>query len=549
MSRVLLISYPGYPSTPAALVANPWLANVPGLLLAAGHAALAQDFGTVTVMRRLYPEAITKQLTATAAGMAGSGGGDPDEAQLRVLRQVSDAVDAHQAQVEGQLAEEVVALARAWQPDLVALELSDAGGYEGTIAMARRLRAEFPALHLTVSGRKATWFRELLLEVNPELDSVVVGDPEGVILALAERRAVAGQQYRVRGLVERGEARPVGDSDGDLDLDSLPTPSYDPETYPAMAGDEKIRIIIVTDSRGCPNRCGFCVHPYEDGGTLRAASPGRVVDTMAALQERHGFSVFRLAGASTPNDLLRGIAQEILGRDLQVQYHSFGHFRGAEPEGFATLARSGLHSVFYGLESGSQEILDRACHKGVKLAHVGEVVRAARAAGIFTAASMVVPLPFDTPETLAESLRFVTELQPDAVPLQFPGLFPGTRWMEHPERYNIEVAGVREYLLASLGYRFKLLFPPQDWEPLPYRVNGLEFREFVAIAGRFARDLEAAGILTHFSHTLASLAHAAEVPPRQLRDLARLWCMTGDAEAMGAMVTRANRNLLCPPAR
>jgi hypothetical protein len=157
---------------------------------------------------------------------------------------------------------------------------------------------------------------------------------------------------------------------------------------------------------------------------------------------------------------------------------------------------------------------------------------------------MIVPLPFDTPETLAESLRFVTELQPDAVPLQFPGLFPGTQWIEHPERYNIEMAGVREYLLASLGYRFKLLFPPQYWEPLPYRVNGLGFHEFTAITGRFARDLEAAGILTHFSHTLASLAHAAELRPHQLRDLARLWCMTGDAEAMGAMVTRANRNML-----
>ena len=53
MARVLLISYPGYPSTPAQLVANPWLANLAASLLEAEHDTLALDFGTVSMMRRL----------------------------------------------------------------------------------------------------------------------------------------------------------------------------------------------------------------------------------------------------------------------------------------------------------------------------------------------------------------------------------------------------------------------------------------------------------------------------------------------------------------
>lgn len=545
MSRVLLVSYPGYPATPATLVANPWLANTAAALQAAGHAVLALDYGTVSTMRRLYPEALTAQLRPLAIRLAGSGGGAMDDGQLRLLREMSDALDAHQRLAERALAAQVVATARTWQPDVVALELADADGYDGTLGMVRQLRAELPRAHLTCGGRKAIWFRHRVLNVCPELDSVAIGDIEAVVPALATRHD-APTGGAIPGLLEREGGPDAGPTEHTLDLDGLPVPAYDPDVYPAMAGDEKIKMPIVTDSRGCPNRCAFCVHPFEDGGRLRQASPGHIADTLAALQGRYGFSTFRLGGASTPAGLLRGLAQEILRRGLRVRYNTFGHFRGAAADDMPMLAASGLGSIFFGLESGSQRVLDQACQKGVKLGDVRHVVDAARAAGIFTATSMVVPLPFDTPETLAESLAFVVELKPDAVPLQFPGLFPGSTWFEHPERYAIEVADREQFLLGAMDYRLKLLFPPQYWEPLPYKVNGMGFHEFTTITSCFGRDLEAAGILTHFSHTLAALAEAAEMPPRQLRDLAQLWCLTGDAEAMGEMVTRANRNLLRP---
>lgn len=257
-------------------------------------------------------------------------------------------------------------------------------------------------------------------------------------------------------------------------------------------------------------------------------------------------SVFRYGGASTPAELMYEAAREILRRGLQVQYNSFGHYRTAWPEHFETLAKSGLYSLFFGLESGSQEILDKAVHKGIKLQQVRDTMQAARAAGIFAAASMIVPLPFDTEATLAESLQFVTELQPDSVPLQFPGLMPGSRWIADPARYNIEVGDTEKFLLDGLDYKFKLLFPPQYWQPLPYKVNGMSFHEFTGVTMKFGMQLEMAGLLTNFSHTLAAIAKSAGLPPRQLRDLAQLWCVTGDAEGMGEMIARANAQMVRP---
>ena len=235
-----------------------------------------------------------------------------------------------------------------------------------------------------------------------------------------------------------------------------------------------------------------------------------------------------------------------LQRGLQVRYACFGHFASAEPQHFDVMARSGLYAIFFGIESGCQEILDKAVRKGLDLARVQETVQAAQQAGVFVATSMIVPLPFDTEETIQQSLDFIIDLQPDSVPVQFPGLLPGTPWMDEPGRYNFEV-DKQKALIEGLDYKIRLLFPPQFWDPLPYKVNGMVFGEFTALTTKFAAKLEAAGLLTNVPDDMALIANCAGITPRQFRDLARLWSLTGDSEAMAEMVIQANETIAKPP--
>ena len=236
------------------------------------------------------------------------------------------------------------------------------------------------------------------------------------------------------------------------------------------------------------------------------------------------------------------VATEILSRELKVKYTSFAHFASSTPDHFQRLAASGLRAMFFGLETASPEILKQATGKPQGPGVVRETIAAAQAAGIAVVCSMIVPLPGDTQETLQESLQAVIAMHPDSVPVQFPGLLPDTPWFLEPEKYGFEV-DPEEYLRENMDYKIKLLFPPSFWKPLPYRLNGMDFSEFVKITGWFSQQLEAAGILTGVPDDNILMAELAGMPLKMLRDAARLWCASGNAPAMGQFVQAFNRGM------
>jgi len=543
MPSAILVSYGGYPFTPSSLTPDNGLANLAGSLMGSGYEVRILDYGTVSNMRRLFPREITESLRPAAAQML-AGGGEPGPEVMARLRQIDAVLEEHQAAQMGAIAGEVAEQVRALKPEFVGLKLWNGDGFTGSVVIAEHLRREFPSLPIYGGGPQASWYGERIYERTQAFDALLHGEGEQAILDLARHGRGEQELASIPGAIylEGGEPKRVAQT-FTLDLNDLPEPVYDEEIYPAMAGDEKIKVIVLDDSRGCPYQCGFCMHPVESGNRLRLASAGVLVDRMEHMQTRYGVSAFRFSGSSTPGDLMAEVADEIIERGLEVTYSCFGHFRSARPHHFERMAASGLYAVFFGIESASPEVLRRAVRKGIDLETVHEAVAAAQQAGIFVATSMIVPLPFDTAETIQESLEFLLSLRPDSVPVQFPGLIPGTPWWQEPEQYALEF-DPEEVARLELDYKIKLLFPPAYWEPLPYKVNGMSYAEFTALTAKFAVDLEANGILVGVPDDNALIAHCAGMTPREFRDYGRAWCAIGDADAMAEMVSRANAAIL-----
>jgi len=541
MARGLLVSYAGYPYTPSSLTPDNGLANLAGALLEAGHDVRIVDYGTISTMRRLFPEELSRQVKPLAEKMLASPDVEPGPEQMGQIVQLADWLEAYQQAQLQQIGRELIEKVSEFQPDFVGFKLWNGDGFSGSVILAQMLRDEFPGLHIYAGGPQASWFNKVIYQHTDVFDAIACGEAEDTIAALAEHATGQRNLADIPAIIyqQNGQVIEVPRT-GWLDLNDLPVPVYDPEIYPSMVGDEKIKIIVLDDSRGCPYRCGFCTHPVESGSRLRTTSAQLLVDRMERIIGDYGISVFRFAGSSTPGSLMYEVAEQILARGLDVQYSCFGHFASADPDHFQVMADSGLYAIFFGLESGCQQVLDRAVRKGINVAMVKETVQQAQQAGLFVVTSMIVPLPFDTEQTIKESLDFIIDLRPDSVPVQFPGLLPGTPWLQHPEKYNFEV-DTEELLLAGLDYKIKLLFPPQFWEPPPYKVNGMTFPEFTALTMKFAEDLEKSGILTAVPDDMALIAKCAGMTAREFRDQARLWCLTGDVAGMAKMTEEANR--------
>jgi pyruvate-formate lyase-activating enzyme len=541
MANVVLVSFAGYPYTPSSLCPDNGLGILAAVLREAGHAPLILDFGTLETMRRLFPEELSAQVAPLLAELMQHPGA-PDPKLLARLAQANAELESHQAREIEAIGDELSAIVADVDPACVCFKLWNGDGLSGSVTIAEILRRRHPHVKLYAGGPHATWFGHRIFVYTQAFDAIAVGEGESTILRLVDHATRGTSLDGVPGLIRSVDERTTAPCE--TALDDLPLALYDTDVYPAMAGDQKLKMIVLDESRGCPFDCAFCTHPIESGRRLRTRSAKRIVDDMEAIITRHGIHAFRFAGSSTPGSLMAEVADQILARDLKVQYASFAHFASARPEHFEIMRKSGLHAMFFGLETGSEDLLRRVAGKASKLHNIRETVEAAKAAGVAVVCSMIVPMPFETEETFQESLDLLLALRPDSVPVQFPGLLPGTRWFESPEQYGFEVD--REaYLAQNLAYKIKLLFPPTFWEPLPYSIhNGagekLGFAEMIRQTGRFVAALEANGILTGVPDDNLLMAHLVGMSPRQFRDAARLWCATGDAEALGRFVCAVN---------
>jgi len=96
-----------------------------------------------------------------------------------------------------------------------------------------------------------------------------------------------------------------------------------------------------------------------------------------------------------------------------------------DAEVLAALRAAGCWQIAYGIESGSQAILD-AARKQITLAQVERAVALAKAAGLAVTGHVILGLPGETRETMRATEAFVDRLDLDFVQYYCAMPYPGT---------------------------------------------------------------------------------------------------------------------------
>ena len=544
MAKVLLVSFAGYPYTPSSLMPDNGLASLAGSLRDAGHVAKILDYGTVSTLARLFPERLSKRVRPLAEKLFLEGRKLSWRERLLFLK-AGLQLDAHQARETTVIAHEIAQQAEAFGAGLVGLKLWNGDGFSGSVKIAEAVRQKLPDVRIIAGGPQVDYFRNHILEYTGAFDVLVAGEGEQVLPDLVEAMSLRKNWRGIDGIIWREGNSIHANPSRVLDsLDELALPTYEKGIYPALSGHEKVKIGVVDESRGCPNRCAFCIHPTKSGGKWSLKSAGRVLAEMHRVMESIGTRYLIYSGSNTPARAAVEIANEILRQGLDVRYGCFGHVKGIAKADFNLLRQSGCEAIFYGLESGSPRILREAFNKPLDLVQAERVIHLTKGAGICAITSIIFPAPFEDGRSRAETLAFLRRISTDSVPVTIPGMIPGTPWERKPAEYGFEKAKRKDLWEYALTYKIKLLFPPSMWKPLPYTLNGRSSKQMFRECEQFIGELEKSGILTNVPHemVLMALALGESDDLRGFRDRCRTYFLSGDVERIAAMISDINKN-------
>ncbi len=330
-------------------------------------------------------------------------------------------IDANAAEIG---IEEACALARQFGPDLLGFTLSTYQlGF--TLEWIKAMRKATGAKVIAGGPHARIYPKEILS--HDSVDYLVLGDAEVSLVQLVDSLSSGGPVSGVPSIAYRDPSSGACTvNPGELffrELDAVPMPSrhlLDNSLYYSLISKYR-NFTAMTTTRGCVYQCSFC-----DNHTLpyRAMSPERVVEEMEICARDFGIREIDMFDGvfSIDRQRLLRICSLIGRRKLKIYWSIRTRTDLVDRECLKALRAAGCARIYYGIESGSRQILANI-RKGTDLEAAKDVVAFTRKAGIETFGYFMVGSPGETAESVDQTLRLMLSLPLDFVqiaPIFYP---------------------------------------------------------------------------------------------------------------------------------
>jgi anaerobic magnesium-protoporphyrin IX monomethyl ester cyclase len=222
----------------------------------------------------------------------------------------------------------------------------------------------------------------------------------------------------------------------DSDLDKYPNPSYnlvDVHSYKRTLGGETALTILT--SRGCPYRCSFCGLP-EHHKKLKTRSPENVAKEIEFLQKEYGINKFIFQDDIFTVNKKRLYTFLDLIKPLNIGFKVHGRSGTDRYEDYVRLKEAGCETIAWGIETGSQKMLD-LMNKKTTVKKNEQVIEWAKKAGLTSRAFFVLGHPGESKETIEETKAFIERTNLDQFFVSNFVPYPDTDIWNNPEKYGV----------------------------------------------------------------------------------------------------------------
>ncbi|MGD6852895.1 MAG: B12-binding domain-containing radical SAM protein [Candidatus Bathyarchaeia archaeon] len=309
-------------------------------------------------------------------------------------------------------------------PDIVGIAGPFTCQIENTVKVCVAAKEVNPNVLTVVGGPHVTLVPKEFLEEVKTADVAVVGEGEYTLLEIVQHfedkkplTDIKGVAFRQNGEVTVNPPRPFINN-----LDELPYPAYnlvDMEQYlnPVHIGYRSFqnRAISMVTSRGCPFNCCFCAVHLHMGQGFRAHSAQYVLNHIQYVVEKFKVKNIFFEDDNLTLDLKRfeAICDGLIERKIHVGWETPNGVRAdrLNLELLKKMKQSGVKSIFVGVESGDQQILDRVICKSLDLNKVVEFAKNSHELGLKTGAFYIIGFPGETKENMQRTVDFALELK------------------------------------------------------------------------------------------------------------------------------------------
>ena len=339
---------------------------------------------------------------------------------------------------------EWIAEVKEFDPDVVGISMMTPLAPKG-YAAAKAVREELPDAVLVAGGSHPTYMYDEALDAG--FDFVVRGEGEYTMLELVSRLEDRGKDPEafkdVKGLAFRAGGRTVGTPDRPLieNLDTLPWPArhlLDMDKYTLF--NKPIRIAHVMASRGCPYGCIYCITSYYWGRRYRYRSAKNVADEIEFLVDKYRVQHIAFTDDEfTANwKFVREFVSELKSRNLNVTFSCGARVDHVNKDLMKLLYDNGCTALYFGVESASQETLNRIGKK-ITVEQAKRVFQWKKELGGFATGAFILGFPWETVDDMKATVDLAIKLDPDYA--QFTALtpYPGTPLWDFAVKHDLIV--------------------------------------------------------------------------------------------------------------
>lgn len=351
---------------------------------------------------------------------------------------------------------------------------------------------------IMIGGSVGTSIPHIILE-KTEADIVCIGEGEVTVVEIIKALENNSDLSKVDGVWYRGKDGRIYSNKGRMsiqNLDSIPLPAWDlfpmdiylknpvgaPNRNKWINGNSDGNVPLsmnLNATRGCPYKCIYCYHDFM-GMKYRHRSPENIIKEMKILYDRYGVRYFHFIDDEfcLKRDFVykfcKQVKEEFKG---DIIWGCAGRVNLMNEDLIATMADSGCVLIGYGIESGSQRMLN-AMKKGVTVKQAKDALRWTIKHLGWADTSFMVGAPGENRETIQETIDFCKELDLNPAVIFFTTPYPGTELYRMALQQG-KIKDEEEYILnlGEQGEKIRVNFSEfadeELWEAQEYMIKEL----------------------------------------------------------------------------